>query len=86
MGQMLQAFGCEILIYDPYTCQACKDLGIKQVELAELFTQSDIISLHCPLTAETNHLINSQTIEKMKNGVMLINTGRGALMGHSGIN
>ncbi|WP_321325878.1 2-hydroxyacid dehydrogenase [Thiomicrorhabdus sp.] len=80
VGQMLQAFGCEILIYDPYTCEACKDLGIKQVELAELFTQSDIISLHCPLTPETNHLINLQTIEQMKNGVMLINTGRGALM------
>jgi len=80
VGKMLQAFGCEILIYDPFTCQACKELGIKQVELAELFAESDILSLHCPLNPETNHLINAQTIDQMKNGVMLINTGRGALM------
>ena len=85
VGNMLKTFGCEVLIYDPYTCEACKNLGIKQVELAELFTQSDIITLHCPLNAETNHLINTQTIAQMKDGVMLINTGRGALMDTSAL-
>ncbi|MDX1352300.1 MAG: 2-hydroxyacid dehydrogenase [Thiomicrorhabdus sp.] len=80
VGKMLKAFGCNILIYDPYTCEACKELGIQQVELEVIFAQSDIISLHCPLNDETNHLINKQSIAKMKNGVMLINTGRGALM------
>ena len=80
VGQMLKAFGCEVLIYDPYTCEACKELGIKQVALPELFEQSDIITLHCPLNKETEHLINAKTLKQMKNGVMLINTGRGALM------
>ena len=49
-------------------------------ELPELFKQSDIISLHCPLTEETNHLVNHRTIRMMKDGVMIINTGRGALI------
>ncbi|WP_040727514.1 2-hydroxyacid dehydrogenase [Thiomicrorhabdus sp. Kp2] len=80
VGKMLKSFGCEVLIYDPYTCEACHDLGIKQVELSEIFAESDIISLHCPLNKETNHLINAKSISQMKNGVMLINTGRGALM------
>ncbi|HHS99746.1 MAG TPA: 2-hydroxyacid dehydrogenase [Thiomicrospira sp.] len=80
VGKMLKAFGCRILIYDPYDCEACKALGIEQVELETIWYESDIISLHCPLTSETNHIINADSIAKMKKGVMLINTGRGALM------
>ena len=80
VGQMLKGFGCEVLIYDPYICKTCKEIGIEQVELNEIFSRSDIISLHCPLNEETNHLINSASISQMKEGVMLINTGRGALM------
>ena len=80
VGKMLKAFGCHVVIYDPYTCEACQALGIKQVELESLFKQSDIISLHCPLNEKTNHIINAENIAKMKKGVMLINTGRGALM------
>ncbi|BCN94249.1 lactate dehydrogenase [Thiomicrorhabdus immobilis] len=80
VGKMLKAFGCHVVIYDPYTCVACKELGIEQVDLEHLFTQSDIITLHCPLNAETNHIINAENIAKMKEGVMLINTGRGGLM------
>lgn len=80
VGKMLKGFGCEILIYDPYDCKACKELGIKQVSLEQLFIESHIISLHCPLNDETKHIINAQNIAKMKKDVMLINTGRGALM------
>ena len=54
--------------------------GGKYVELDTLFLESDIISLHCPLTPQTFHLIDSQSIAKMKKGVMIINTSRGALV------
>ncbi|MDX1347981.1 MAG: 2-hydroxyacid dehydrogenase [Thiomicrorhabdus chilensis] len=80
VGKMLKAFGCRVLVYDPYECTVCKQLGIEQVELNEMWEHSDIISLHCPLTPQTDHIINADTIAKMKRGVMLINTGRGALM------
>lgn len=85
VGQMLKAFGCEVLIYDPYDCSACEEMGIKQVPLEQVYIHSDIISLHCPLTEETNHLINADSTAKMKQGVMLINTGRGALMDTSAL-
>lgn len=80
VGERMKAFGCEVLVYDPYLCEACDELGLKQVELEEIYENSDVISLHCPLTDETNHLINNDSIAKMKRGVMLINTGRGALI------
>lgn len=80
VGERMKAFGCQVLVYDPYVCEACEELGLKQVTLDELYVQADVISLHCPLTDETNHLINDESIAKMKKGVMLINTGRGALM------
>ena len=80
VGERMKAFGCEVLVYDPYLCEVCDELGLKQVELDEIYEKSDVISLHCPLTPETNHLINNESIVKMKKGVMLINTGRGALM------
>jgi len=54
--------------------------GIEYVSLDELFKRSDIISLHCPLTAETHHMIDGAAIEKCKNGVVIINTSRGALV------
>jgi len=53
---------------------------VRYVELNQLFAESDIITVHCPLTPENKHLINGQALEKMKNGVMLINTSRGALL------
>tara|TARA_R110001606_G_scaffold346892_4_gene496015 strand:- start:43671 stop:44675 length:1005 start_codon:yes stop_codon:yes gene_type:complete len=80
VGQRLKAFGCEILVYEPYNIEACEALGFKSVNLNTLFTQSDIISLHCPLVPNTRHIINAKTIADMKQGVMLINTGRGALL------
>jgi D-lactate dehydrogenase len=55
-------------------------VGAKYVELSELFATADIVTLHCPLTRETHHLIDAQALEQMKQGVMLINTSRGALI------
>lgn len=80
LGQIMKGFRCQILAYDVYRNPELEALGGKYVELPELFANSDIISLHCPLTPETHHLINAEAIEKIKPGVMLINTSRGALI------
>jgi D-lactate dehydrogenase len=78
--QILKGFGCHVLVYDVYRNPEVEALGVKYVEISEIFANSDIISLHCPLTPETHHLINNDAIEQMKPGVMLINTSRGALI------
>ncbi len=80
LGQIMKGFGCQLLAYDVYRNSELEALGGKYVELPELFANSDIISLHCPLTPETHHLINAKAIEQIKSGVMLINTSRGALI------
>lgn len=77
---ILRGFGCHVLAYDPYPNQAVTNLGATYVELPTLFADSDIITLHCPLTPDTFHIINHETICQMKRGVMLINTSRGALI------
>lgn len=75
--QICQGFDMNVLAYDPYPDAS---LPVTYVEKEELFRRSDIISLHCPLTSETHHLINEESIGLMKDGVMLINTSRGALV------
>ncbi len=78
---ILKGFGMKILAYDVYKDEKYeKEAGIKYVDLDELFKKADVISLHCPLTPETEHMINEDTIKKMKDGVMIINTGRGKLI------
>ena len=72
-----KGFGMNVVAYDLYPNP---NLGIKYVELNELFKQSDIISLHCPLTPETEHIINKDSIALMKKGVAIINTSRGGLI------
>jgi len=79
-ARIMSGFGCHILAYDPYPNRAIEALGGRFVELDELLAQSDIISLHCPLNDATQHLINARSLERMKRGSMLINTGRGALV------
>lgn len=74
---IMRGFGVEILAYDPYPDNS---LDVNYVEPSELFKKSDIISLHCPLTKETHHIIRKETIDLMKDGVVLINTSRGALI------
>ena len=76
-GDICKGFGMKILAYDKFPNA---DTGLTYVELEELFQKSDIISLHCPLTEETNHLINAESIEKMKDGVVIVNTSRGGLV------
>ncbi len=79
--EILHGFGMKILAYDVYPDEAyAKKHRITYVSLDELYAHSDIISLHCPLTEQTKHLINMDSIRKMKDGVMIINTGRGALI------
>jgi D-lactate dehydrogenase len=74
-------FGMNILAYDKFPSQEIESSGIaRYVSLDELFKNSDIISLHCPLTEETYHLIDEQAIQKCKSGVVIINTSRGALV------
>ena len=72
-----RGFGMKVIAYDLFPA---KGSGIQYVSLAELFEQSDIISLHCPLTDETRHMIDTEAIRKMKKGVVIVNTSRGALI------
>ena len=80
MAQILTGFGCPTLAFDPIPNERCRSLGACYVKLDELLAQSDIVTLHCPLTPENKHMIDARTLTKMKTGVMLINTSRGALL------
>lgn len=81
MIQILKGFGMRVLAYDRHPdYDFANKLQFDYVDLDTLYKESDIISLHCPLTKETYHLINKESINKMKDGVMIINTGRGQLI------
>lgn len=80
VAEILHGFGCRLLAYDPYRNQKLVDSGVEYVSLRNLFSDSDIITLHCPLMPETYHIIDDAAIRMMKRGVMLINTSRGALI------
>ncbi|GAB3243493.1 2-hydroxyacid dehydrogenase [Hymenobacter seoulensis] len=79
-ARILKGFGCRVLGYDINPSTEATEIGVEQTGLDFLYAQSDIISLHCPLTPQTFHLINEESIAKMKDGVMLINTSRGAII------
>lgn len=79
-AQLIQAFGAKVIAYSRSQRQEALDLGIEYVDLDSLLAQSDIISLHLPLTPETKHIIGPEEIEKMKDGVILINCSRGWLI------
>ncbi|MBL3657473.1 2-hydroxyacid dehydrogenase [Fulvivirga sediminis] len=79
-AKMMKGIGCEVIAYDAYPNDELKKAGIEYVSFEKLLNKSDIISLHCPLTPETNHLINAKSFAQMNDGVMLINTSRGALI------
>ncbi len=79
-ARIMAGFGCELLAYDPYPNPRIQALGGRYLALDALLAESDIVSLHCPLTADTRHLIDAQRLATMKPGAMLINTGRGALV------
>ena len=78
--RVLSGFGCKIVAYDINESEQLREIGVKYLPLDDLFKQSDVISLHCPLNQYTRHIINADSISIMKNSVMIINTSRGALI------
>ncbi len=85
VAKLLHGFGCRVLGHDPSRHSDSDRIGLRYVELDELYATSDIVSLHCPLTPATHHLIDREATDKMRQGVMLINTSRGALIDTSAV-
>ena len=78
--RIMSGFGCALMAHDPYPHDECVALGARYVELTQLLGASDIVSLHCPLTPATRHLIDGAAVKRMRDGAMLINTSRGAVV------
>lgn len=78
--RLLTGFGCRIVAYDPYPNDEVREMGVEYLELDELWPAADVLSLHTPLTPDTHHLVDAEALEKMKDGVMIINTSRGAIV------
>ncbi|MBN2479705.1 MAG: 2-hydroxyacid dehydrogenase [Parachlamydiales bacterium] len=83
VANLLVCFGCEVLAYDPKKKSNTKENGILYSDLEKIYKKADIITLHCPLTQDNKHMINSKTLKLMKDGVIIINTARGALIDSS---
>lgn len=77
---IMLGFGCKVLAYDIKESDTLKAMGVQYSNLDTVLNSSDIISLHCPLTPETKHMINTHTLSQIKNGAMIINTSRGGLI------
>lgn len=80
VARILNGFGCALLACDPYPDSECESFGVRYVSFEQLCSDSDLITLHCPLMPETYHMINAEAISRLKPGVMLVNTSRGALV------
>jgi D-lactate dehydrogenase len=80
VARLLWHFRCEVLAFDPVVNPKVTELGMRYVEFDELWARSDVITLNCPLTPETHHLVSDESIARLRPGVMLVNTGRGALV------
>jgi D-lactate dehydrogenase len=80
VARLLWHFRCEVICFDPVVNPKMTELGIGYVGLDELWARSDIVSLNCPLSAQTHHIVSAEVVAKMKAGVMLVNTGRGGLI------
>jgi len=78
--RIARGFECRVIASDPQPNPACRELGVEYVSRSELFRRAEILSLHCPLTPETRHVVCAQSLAQMQRGVMIINTGRGALI------
>ena len=85
--RLLRAFGCKILVTDPYVQLSAddRDAGVELVALDTLLAEADVITLHARVTAETHHIINAETIAKMKPGVIFVNTARGPLVDYDAL-
>jgi len=79
-ARIMTGFGCRIMAADPVPNAECERLGVVYCSAQEVFSRADIISLHCPLTPQTRHLIDADAIGGMRDGVMIINTSRGAVL------
>lgn len=79
-ARIMRGFGCEVLAFDPQPHPEAEAMGVRYVPWAELLQRSDIVSLHCPLTPQTRHLVDSAALAQMKRGAMLLNTSRGAVV------
>lgn len=79
-ARVIQGVGCHVIAFDPQPDPTLAAAGVRYVALNDLWPAADIISLHCPLSTNTHHLINAQSIAQMKTGAMIINTGRGGLI------
>ncbi|MGV8835847.1 2-hydroxyacid dehydrogenase [Cellvibrio sp.] len=79
-AKIVQGLGCRVIAYDPQPAPILAANGVNYAALSDIWPTADIISLHCPLNSSTHHLINAESIAQMKNGAMLINTGRGGLI------
>jgi len=80
VAHILAGMGCELLGHDLHPSAECEQLGLRYVTLEALLESCQIITLHCPLTPDTRHIINSERLARMQPGVMLINTSRGAVI------
>lgn len=80
VARILVGFGCQVIAYDLSSNDECQELGVQYVTLPDLWGRSDIITLHTPLTPQTRHIVDANAIAHMQPGVMIINTGRGALV------
>lgn len=80
MSRILNGLGMKVIGYDLYPSDAAREAGITFVDLEDIWDQSDVITLHCPLTPETEDLINAQSLQQMKEGVMIVNTSRGRVV------
>jgi len=79
-ARIMAGFGCRILAFDPWPAAECEALGARYVPLPELLAEAEIVSLHCPLTPQTHHMIDAAALAGMRQGAMLINTSRGAVI------
>lgn len=80
VARIMNGFGCRLLAVDPYPNDVCQQLGVSYVDLPALLSQTDIVTIHCPLTPDTFHLINARTLTHARPGVMFINTSRGSVI------
>ena len=80
VARIMRGFGCSLRAYDPYPNDVVRDYGVRYVDLDTLFDECDVITLHCPLTPDTHHIIGEDALRKVRHGVMIVNTSRGALI------
>jgi len=85
VARILHGFGCQLLGYDVNPDPGCRAIGLSYVSLDELWSRSDIITLHAPLTEQSRHMVDAAAVARMKRGVMIVNTGRGGLVDTSAL-